>query len=94
MKSRILALILLLTLPLSAQADGLVGHTFKMARRGSIYHAARHRGAEVVAYVGKGFGQRARAMAAWRRSAPHARILRMPGLLRTFCWRGYCTGRK
>ena len=78
-----------------AQADTLLGHTMRMARRGGIWHdRARGGGAEVVAKVSPGFGQRWRAMQTWRRSRPHNAILNMRGILRVRCYRGYCTGRK
>ena len=94
MRNAILLAVLFL-LPTATQADTLAGHAFRMARRGAIWHD-RHRGggSEVVARVKPGLGQRARAIAAWRRSRPHAAILRAPGRLRIRCIRGFCVGRK
>ena len=92
---RNLTLIALLLLPATASADTLLGHTRRMARHGRIYHDSRRGGgAEVVARVRPGIGQRLRARAVWMRSAPHRRILLSFGILRVRCWRGYCTGRK
>ena len=92
MKSLILALVILF--PLQIQAGTGAQHARLMARSGRIFHAVSHRGAEVVASVGRGLGQRARAIAMWRRSPPHARILQSSGLLRIRCVRGYCVGTK
>jgi hypothetical protein len=76
-------------------ARGLRAHAGWMAHWGTMQHDHRRGGgAEVVASVGGGFGQRSRARAMWRQSAPHARILRMPGILRVSCRNGYCVGRK
>ena len=78
----------------STATAGPLQHSLWMSRHGRLQHASNLRGSEVIAKVGRGFGQRARAMAMWRRSPPHARVLKARGLLRVRCWKGFCTGRK
>lgn len=95
MRSFIVLVVLLFGLAGDAGARGLLGHANAMRRAGRIWHDRnRGGGSEVVAFVGRGIGQVARAKAAWRRSAPHASILRQRGWLRVWCSGGYCAGRK
>lgn len=80
----------------SCQARGLIGHTLAQARSGRIFHDHGRRAgtSEVVASVGRGFGQLRRAKQMWRASKTgHAAFMASRRVKWFWCWRGFCTGR-
>lgn len=74
----------------AASADTITSFAYRMHMSGRLYHDPGYRGPEVV-FRSSGRATQAQAMAAWRRSRPHAALL--PRIRTVHCYGNVCVGR-